>query len=71
MPSARADEFRRAAAKLGFRRVRQEGSHERWIHDDGRSTTIPIHGGKEIGGSLFYRILKQLGVNLEAFDRLR
>jgi hypothetical protein len=31
----------------------------------------PIHGGKEIGGSLFYRILKQLGVNLEAFDRLR
>jgi predicted RNA binding protein YcfA (HicA-like mRNA interferase family) len=71
MPSARAEEFRRAATKLGFQRTRQRGSHERWIHQDGRSATIPIHGGREIGGSLFYRIIKQLGVSLEAFDTLR
>jgi predicted RNA binding protein YcfA (HicA-like mRNA interferase family) len=28
MPSARADEFRRAASKLGFLKARQTGSHE-------------------------------------------
>jgi predicted RNA binding protein YcfA (HicA-like mRNA interferase family) len=71
MPSARADAFRRAAMKLGFRRARQDGSHERWIHADGRATTIPIHPSREIGGSLFYRIIKQLGVTQQEFERLR
>ena len=71
MPSARADEFRRAAIKLGFRRIRSRGSHERWIHEDGRATTIPIHGGREIGAPLFYRLIRQLGVSAEEFDRLR
>jgi len=61
MPSARADEFRRAAMKLGFRKARQVG----------RATTIPIHGNKEIGPPLFYRIIKQLGATLEEFGRLR
>ena len=47
MPSARAEEFRRVAARLGFERLRQAGSHERWIHPDGRAVTIPMHGGQE------------------------
>ncbi len=71
MPSARADEFRRAAAKLGFLKARQTGSHERWRHQDGRTTTIPIHGGREIGPPLFYRILNQLGIDEKEFEQLR
>ncbi len=71
MPNARADEFRRAASKLGFLKARQTGSHERWRHQDGRATTIPIHGYREIGPPLFYRILSQLGIDEKAFDRLR
>ena len=71
MPSARADEFRRAAARLGFLKARQTGSHERWRHQDGRATTIPIHGGREIGPPLFYRILNQLGIDEREFDQLR
>jgi predicted RNA binding protein YcfA (HicA-like mRNA interferase family) len=71
MPSARADEFRRVAAKLGFRKARQSGSHERWLHPDGRATTIPIHGGREVGPPLFYRILSQLGLDEKKFERLR
>ncbi|WP_293047373.1 type II toxin-antitoxin system HicA family toxin [Moorena sp. SIO1F2] len=31
-------------------KVRQKGSHARWKHPDGRSTTIPVHGNAEIGG---------------------
>ena len=71
MPSARADEFRRVAARLGFLKARQTGSHERWRHPDGRATTIPVHGGREIGPPLFYRILNQLGIDEREFDQLR
>ena len=71
MPGARADEFRRAAARLGFLKARQTGSHERWRHQDGRATTIPIHGGRQIGPPLFYRILNQLGIDEKEFDQLR
>ena len=71
MPSARAYEFRRAAARLGFLKARQTGSHERWRHQDGRATTIPIHGGRQIGPPLFYRILNQLGIDEKEFDQLR
>lgn len=71
MPSARAIEFRRVAAKLGFRLVRQTGSHERWRHPDGRGVTIPIHGGRALGPPLFHQILKQMGIDENAFNRLR
>lgn len=71
MPSARASELQRVAAKLGFERVRQTGSHERWRHKDGRATTIPLHAGREIGPPLLYRILDQLGIDLEKFERIR
>ena len=71
MPSARADEFRRVAVRLGFLKARQTGSHERWRHPDGRATTIPVHGGREIGPPLFYRILNQLGIEEKEFDQLR
>lgn len=70
MPSAGAAEFRRAAARLGFIRTRQTGSHERWIHPDGQSVTIPIHGGREIGPPLFDKILQQLGIDREEFRNL-
>jgi predicted RNA binding protein YcfA (HicA-like mRNA interferase family) len=71
MPSARAQEFQRAAGKLGFLRARKAGSHERWKHPDGRATTIPIHGGRQIGPPLFYRILNQLGISEKEFEQLR
>ncbi|MCL1473797.1 type II toxin-antitoxin system HicA family toxin [Argonema antarcticum] len=59
----------RVAKKLGFVKVRQKGSHVRWKHPDGRSTTIPIHGNSEIGSWLFYEILKQLGISEEEFNQ--
>ena len=71
MPSARAEEFRRVAARLGFEKRRQTGSHERWNHPDGRAATIPIHGGREIGPPLYNTILGQLGISSEEFRRLR
>ena len=71
MPSGRAEEFQRVAARLGFERKRQTGSHERWIHPDGRGVTIPIHGGKDIGPPLFNKLLRDLGISLEEFRELK
>jgi len=71
MPSATARDFQRVATTLGFVKRRQTGSHERWNHADGRTVTIPLHGGKSIGPPLFFKILRQLGVTLEDFERLR
>ena len=67
----RARELEKAARKLGFRKVRQKGSHGRWKHPDGRATTIPTHGGADIGEWLFHEILGQLGITTEDFTRLR
>jgi predicted RNA binding protein YcfA (HicA-like mRNA interferase family) len=71
MPSATAREFQRVAQRLGFIKERQTGSDERWNHPDGRAVTIPIHGGREIGPPLFFKILRQLGIPLEEFEKLR
>ncbi|HEV2385746.1 MAG TPA: type II toxin-antitoxin system HicA family toxin [Candidatus Acidoferrales bacterium] len=70
MPSATALEFRAAARRLGFTRTRQTGSHERWNLPDGRAVTIPLHGGGEIGPPLFFKILRQLGISLDEFQKL-
>jgi predicted RNA binding protein YcfA (HicA-like mRNA interferase family) len=71
MPSATARDFQRVARILGFTLTRTAGSHERWNHPDGRAVTIPVHGGKEIGPPLFFKIIRQLGVSPEQFSKLR
>lgn len=68
---AKAKEIEKVAQKLGFRKVRQKGSHARWKHPDGRATTIPIHGKAEIGGGLFKEILRQLGITEDNFNQIR
>jgi predicted RNA binding protein YcfA (HicA-like mRNA interferase family) len=40
-------------------------------HPDGRAVTIPLHGGREIGPPLFFKILRQLGLSSEQFQELR
>jgi len=57
--------------RLGFELQRQSGSHERWVHPDGRAVTIPDHGGREIGPPLFNRILEQLGIGVKEFRKLK
>ena len=70
MPGATARDFQAVARKLGFAWTRQTGCHDRWNHPDGRAVTIPIHGGREIGPPLYFKILRQLGVNENEFRAL-
>lgn len=40
----------------GFREVRQRGSHKQFRHEDGRSTTVPFHAGRDISPALLRKI---------------
>ena len=71
MHSATAREFQAVARRLGFTKTRQTGSHERWNHADGRAVTIPLHCGREIGPPLFFKILRQLGISANEFQKLK
>ena len=43
---------------LGFSQVRQKGSHIRFAHPDGRKTTIPDHGSKDVPRGLINKIIR-------------
>lgn len=57
--------------KQGFRQVRQEGSHVRLAHPDGRKTSVPIHRGEQLGTGLLRKILRDVNITPEAFDKMR
>jgi predicted RNA binding protein YcfA (HicA-like mRNA interferase family) len=63
--------FRELAKKvknLGFEKVRQRGSHVRFVHPDGRKTTIPDHGSKSVPRGLLFKIIRyDLEMNIEDF----
>ena len=48
LPLIKARELLRFLEWLGFKPVRMKGSHVRLKAEDGRVTTVPIHGNKEI-----------------------
>ena len=61
----------RIVEKLGFQKVHQVGSHVRYVHPDGRKTTIPVHGNEDLGKGLILEILKQIKLTREEFEKLR
>jgi predicted RNA binding protein YcfA (HicA-like mRNA interferase family) len=54
-------------AALGFTEVRQRGSHKQFRHPDGRSTTVPVHQGRDISPILVRQIAKDIGLTIEQF----
>jgi predicted RNA binding protein YcfA (HicA-like mRNA interferase family) len=56
---------------LGFVQVRQRGSHRQFRHPDGRGTTVPDHGGRDISPGLIRVIARDIGMSAEEFVDLR
>jgi len=50
---------------LGFREVRQKGSHKQFRHPDGRGTTVPIHQNRDISPILLRQIAKDIGLTIQ------
>lgn len=57
----------RALHRLGFAVVRQKGSHILYRHPDGRTTTVPRHGGRDIAPPILRKIVDDIGVSVEVF----
>jgi len=48
--------------------MRQKGSHIRYVHSDGRKTTIPNHGSQDVPKGLLIKIIKQdLQISVDDF----
>ena len=56
---------------LGFVEVRQRGSHQQFRHPDGRSTTVPVHQGRDVSPILLRQIAKDIGLTVEELVRHR
>ncbi len=54
---------------LGFKAVRQHGSHVFYRHPDGRTTTLPNHPGRDIARPLIRIILKEIDVSPDEFRK--
>lgn len=68
IPLITAKEMGKILQKLGFNLKRQEGSHMFFVHQDGRTTIIPNHGGEEIDRGLLNKIVKHdLKISREEF----
>jgi len=53
--------------KVGFKNVRQKGSHVFLKHQDNRITIIPVHKGKDIDRSLLRKILSDTKISPDNF----
>lgn len=49
----------------GFREVRQRGSHKQFRHDDGRTTTVPFHCGRDVSPALLRKIAADVRMTVE------
>ena len=64
-PVLRPREVSAILNKLGFVEVRQRGSHKQFRHEDGRATTVPFHGPREISPLLLRQIALDIGLTLD------
>lgn len=71
VPPLRPREVIAVLTTLGFVEVRQRGSHKQFRHADGRGTTVPDHGSREISPVLVRQIAKDIGLSAAEFVALR
>jgi predicted RNA binding protein YcfA (HicA-like mRNA interferase family) len=69
LPVLKPREVARVLEKLGFIEVRQRGSHKQYRHVDGRGTTVPFHGSRDISPFLLRQIIKDIRLSPEEFLR--
>jgi len=62
--------YRKVARRLqefGFVPVRQVGSHVRFVHPDGRKTTVAHHARSDLRKELVMKVLRQAGIDPAEF----
>jgi predicted RNA binding protein YcfA (HicA-like mRNA interferase family) len=70
LPLASAAAFEKLLLNLGFKVVRQKGSHVFYRHSDGRYTTLPHHKGQDLGRPLIRQILREINITPEEYIQM-
>lgn len=66
-----AKELIKILEKQGFEVVHQKGSHVRLKHSDSRRTTVPMHSGENVGVGLLRKILRDVNISRNEFEKLK
>jgi predicted RNA binding protein YcfA (HicA-like mRNA interferase family) len=67
IPILKPQQVIRILNNFGFIEVRQKGSHKQFRHQDGRSTTVPFHKGRDISPRLLRQIAKDIDLTIDEF----
>ena len=59
IPSLKGSELIKILQHIGFKKIRQKGSHVFLRHSDGRTTIVPVHPGEKIDRGLLTKIIKK------------
>ena len=71
LPQLTAVELIKILLRIGFKALRQEGSHIFLRHDDGRTTVVPNRPGRKLDRGLLNKIIrKDIQISREEFMRL-
>ncbi|MBW1700485.1 MAG: type II toxin-antitoxin system HicA family toxin [Deltaproteobacteria bacterium] len=70
-PLLKPKEFMAILERIGFKAVRQRGSHKQFRHPDGRGTTVLFHSGRDISPILLRQIAKDAGLTIDELLRNR
>ena len=71
LPVVSAKELMRKLRRGGFLFTHAKGSHHFFYNIiTNRTTSVPLHGGNDIGRNLLSKIIKQAGLSVEEFNNL-
>jgi len=71
LPLLSANELIKILTKIGFKVIRQSGSHVFLRQDNRKTTVIPNHSGEKIGRGLLNKIIKKdMQISREEFEKL-
>ena len=65
-----AQKIIKALEKIGFKVIRQKGSHVIMMNEKGVRVVIPVHPGKDVKPGLIRAIIKEAGLKREEFFKL-
>lgn len=71
LPIIKGRELVKFLESMSFKVTRTKGSHVRLRSEDGRVTTVPVHGNRDIPKGLLRKIIREdLEISLEGFLEL-